>query len=427
MMNTVNLQEDYDRLVNLAKNNPAGSTFVVFCLLVGSIISSADTVRRIYNYVSRTFDLETIVWISVVLPLALVAISYFIIVILRRIYEPRPEIINPRENILSDDYSLRWEYKAPPNASPIFVVQTNKEGLQLPEQQMGTRKFFQVRDDGRYEFRVKALLPGGKSVISKKFIIEVYTDSISRIKKTGRIKVGFHVDHSGGAFCFNSLERPSLEGFDVDIAGLIVEGLRTQCDITTLEIDPRPYAWDEILEKTAAGEVDLTIASLSITSARKDAVLFSVPYLSTYLAVVFKSNSQQRLTEKSNLQVSDLKGLRIGVHENTTTETMVEELFPSSAGVTIKRFRDNQLLFGALGEQKEIDVVAYDWHRSLIEVKAHSGWAMKELTSTNSKPLGLQDYGIALPKVNSFLCDKINTIFENQRKRVDEIRVTRLQ
>jgi polar amino acid transport system substrate-binding protein len=118
---------------------------------------------------------------------------------------------------------------------------------------------------------------------------------------------------------FNNLTSDGkLVGFDIDIANALCEEMKAKCEFVTQD-------WDGIIPALQAGKFDAIIASMSITSERKEKVDFTDKYYNTPPAIAAPKDSDIKGVTKE-----DLAGKTIGVQGSTTHFNYSEKTYTDS-------------------------------------------------------------------------------------------------
>ncbi len=130
-----------------------------------------------------------------------------------------------------------------------------------------------------------------------------------------------------------------LEGYDVDVAGLIAKDLGVRLQLLPVKSTDR-------LSLLLAKRVDLVVASLGISPDRARAIAFSSPYAPFYSGVYGSAG----VAVKS---LADLAGKKVAVTRNTLEDIELAAAAPQ--GVEILRFADNEATIQAfLSGQAEL-------------------------------------------------------------------------
>ena len=110
-------------------------------------------------------------------------------------------------------------------------------------------------------------------------------DTLSVIKERGQVIVGVKIDTP--PFGFLDKDGKNI-GFDIDLAKIIAKKLfDDESKITFVPVDTTNR-----IKKLSSGEVDMVIATMSITPQRQMILDFSVPYHIAGEAIMVKKNSK---------------------------------------------------------------------------------------------------------------------------------------
>jgi len=90
-------------------------------------------------------------------------------------------------------------------------------------------------------------------------------------------------------------------GFDIDIAEAICDTLNAECELVS-------FKWSNLLAAVRGKKVDLVVAAIAITEARRELVDFSAPYIKIPSAVIVRNNSIL-----SGVEIEDLQDAQFGV------------------------------------------------------------------------------------------------------------------
>ena len=170
----------------------------------------------------------------------------------------------------------------------------------------------------------------------------VEKDIYERIMQSGELRIGINTDSKPFAFYD---EKGELVGYDVDLSKYIAQYLLgTKNKIKFIPVTPA-----DRLVKISTNEVDIVIATMTITPQRQRIIDFSMPYDYAGQALLVKNTS--KITS-----IGDLSGQNVGVIWGTTAEKNMLTLVPSANIVGFKTYRD---AYNALKEGK-IDVITSD-------------------------------------------------------------------
>ena len=147
----------------------------------------------------------------------------------------------------------------------------------------------------------------------EKYVEEDIYDSI---QKSGVLRVGVNTDSRSFAF-YN--EKGELQGYDIDLSRRIAEHLLGSGE----NVKFIPVTPSSRLLKISTGEVDIVIATMTITPQREEIIEFSNPYDVAGQAILVRNSSKIS-------SMSDLSGLNVGVIWGTTAEKNMNNLVPSA-------------------------------------------------------------------------------------------------
>ncbi len=118
---------------------------------------------------------------------------------------------------------------------------------------------------------------------------------------------------------FNYLdEEGTLTGFNVDLATTI-------CDVLAVECDIKSKNWNELLPEISRNVADAAIASIRITARTSRQVDFTDVYYTTPARFVARNN-----TKLATISPRTLKGVTIGVKENSAHQAYLKAYFPQA-------------------------------------------------------------------------------------------------
>lgn len=202
-------------------------------------------------------------------------------------------------------------------------------------------------------------------------------DLYNEIVKRGKIKVGIYADAKPFGFMN---EKQEICGYDVDLAHYIAQYILKDRDA----IELHSVTTSNRMIKVSTGEVDIVIATMTITPQRQEVVDFSIPYDWAGQALLVRANS--KITS-----IADLAGQNIGVVYGTTAEKSMMTLAPNA---TIVGFKTYRAAYEAL-KQGKIDAVTSD--DTLLSRFSFEDNSVKLLPKRYTK----EPYGIAFKKGRS--------------------------
>ncbi len=233
---------------------------------------------------------------------------------------------------------------------------------------------------------------------------EKYTepDLYDEIIKRGKIKVGINTDSKPFGFYNKDWE---IEGYDADLARYIAQYLLKSPNA----VEFFPVTPANRMIKVSTGELDIIVATMTITPQRQEIIDFSIPYDYAGQALLVKSSS--KITS-----IADLSGQNVGVVYGTTAEKNMLNLVPNA---NIIGFRNYRTAYEALKAGK-IDALTSD--DTILSRFAFEDDSVKLLPKRYSR----EPYGIAIRKGKSTKKLKENIDFaitDMKRKNV----ITRLR
>ncbi len=212
--------------------------------------------------------------------------------------------------------------------------------------------------------------------------------TLKSIEDRGVLKVGVKIDVPG--FGYQDPDTNQLEGTEVDLAKKIAGKIfndESKVQFTGVTAKTRGPLVDN-------GEVDMVIATFTITEDRKKSYNFSTPY---YIDEVgFLTRKEDHLTDFASLD-----GKRIGVTQNATTKQAIEEK-GDKEGLSFKflEYGPYPMMKLAL-TSKRIDAFAVD--TSILY-----GYVDEE-TEILKAQFSKQEYGVTTKKENTQLATAVNS------------------
>ncbi len=203
---------------------------------------------------------------------------------------------------------------------------------------------------------------------------------------TDSLKVGIKFDQPG----LGLKQGSEFTGMDVDVAKYIADQLGVSAD--KVEFVQAPSAQRETLIET--GQVDMVVATYSITDARKEKVSFAGPYFIAGQDLLVRSD------DTSITGVDTLEGKKLCSVTGSTSATKVKEKVP---GVNLQEFGTYSECVAALASGA-IDALTTDdtilaGYASQPQYKGK----LKVVGSTFSE----ENYGVGLKKGDTAMCQKV--------------------
>lgn len=178
-----------------------------------------------------------------------------------------------------------------------------------------------------------------------------------------------------------------LTGFDIELMNAICKEMGKSCESV-------PMVFKEIIPALLNGEIDLAISAINITDDRREIMLFSLPYLNSYLQFM-------TVTDSKFNTVADIKGAKIGIVSGTISKEYI--ITKLKQPYVLKEYNTLDDLLSALSN-KDIDVILLDSYSGDYWVAAS---ADKFKLVGERLPFG-SGYGIAAQLNKTELISEIN-------------------
>jgi len=202
----------------------------------------------------------------------------------------------------------------------------------------------------------------------------------------GGLKVGIKFDQPG----LGLKKGSDYTGFDVDVAKYVAKELGT--DAANITWVQAPSAQRETLLST--GQVDMVVATYSITDARKEKVSFAGPYFIAGQDLLIRSD------DTSITGPDSLAGKKLCSVKGSTSAVNVQKKVP---GVNLQEYNTYTLCVDAL-KAKNVDALTTD--NTIL-----AGYAAQPANKGQLKVVGqtfsTENYGVGLPKGDTALCQKV--------------------
>lgn len=214
------------------------------------------------------------------------------------------------------------------------------------------------------------------------------SDQVQAIIERGILRVGVKQDVPN--FGYKNPDSGEFEGLEIDIARKIADELGVDIEFTPVTAQTRGPLLDN-------GQVDLVIATFTITEERKLLYNFTTPYYTD--AVGFLVNKDSGIKT-----FTDLNGKTIGVAQGSITRTLISEL-ADKYGIAVN--------FAELGSYPELSV-SLRAHRTdafSVDQSILSGYigSKSELMDFS---FSASDYGIVTKLSNKDLNNYLNSLVE---------------
>lgn len=220
------------------------------------------------------------------------------------------------------------------------------------------------------------------------------TDTLDKILQRGKIIVGTKYDTKPFGYMD---EDQQLKGFDIDLAKYIAKSiLGDENKVEFKQVTPS----NRILALNS-GEIDMVIATMTITNQRRKIIDFSIPYYMAGQAVLVPQNSEIK-------SMSDLNGKRVIIIFGSTAEKNLRLVAPDADIIGFKTYTSG---YSAL-KQGRADAMTSD--DTILMGFAEADNAMKLLPKRYTKePYAI---GFKKDKTSKKLEKKVNSILQIMKK-----------
>lgn len=221
------------------------------------------------------------------------------------------------------------------------------------------------------------------------------TDEIQKIKDRGVLRIGTKVDVP--KFGYKDPATNEVDGLEIDIARAIAKKiLGDESKIETQAVAAKTRG--PLLDN---GEVDLVIATFTITEERKESYNFSDAYFTDGVALLVKKDEGYNT-------LKDLDGKTIGVSQSSTTkDSLLKEA--EGLGITLK--------FSEYATYPEIKAALDSGRVDCFSVDSAilTGY-LDDSTIILDDRYNPQEYGIASKKSNESLAKVVNEVINEMKE-----------
>ncbi|HHW00463.1 MAG TPA: transporter substrate-binding domain-containing protein [Clostridiaceae bacterium] len=172
---------------------------------------------------------------------------------------------------------------------------------------------------------------------------EEANDTLSRVRKAGKIIVGTSADYAPYEFHTIIDGKDTIVGFDIEIAKEIAKDLGVELEIQDM-------SFDGLLQALNSDKVDFVIAGMTPNEERKKSVDFTDIYYTAQQGVMVRAEDKDKYKT-----IEDLKGKKVGAQSTTIQEGIVKEQMPESQLVSLTKIPD--LVMELLNKKVEAIVV----------------------------------------------------------------------
>ncbi|WP_425058812.1 Major cell-binding factor [Sporomusa carbonis] len=218
---------------------------------------------------------------------------------------------------------------------------------------------------------------------------------IQAIKDRGVLKAGVKIDVP--KFGYKDPQTGKIEGFEIDLAKALAKkilGDENKIELTATTAKTRGPLLDN-------GDVDVVLATFTITEERKNSYNFSDPYFTDGVGLMVKKSSGIK-------EFKDLNGKKIGVAQSATSrKALQEEADKQGIKVTFLEFGTYPEIKAAL-DSGRVDCFSVDG--------AILFGYLDDSTVILPDRFSPQQYGAASKKSNTALAKLINDTFNDMKK-----------
>lgn len=215
---------------------------------------------------------------------------------------------------------------------------------------------------------------------------------LAKVKKNDVLKVGVKVDVPN--FGYKNTSTNEIEGFEIDLSKAIAKeilGDENKVQLQAVTAKTRGPLLD-------TGELDLVIATFTITEERKQTYNFSQGYFTDGVGLLVKKDSGIK-------SLADLNGKTIGVAQSATSKTALEEA-AKEKGITLK--------FSEFSSYPEIKAALDSGRVDCFSVDASIlGGYVDDSSVILDERYKEQEYGVASKKTNTELAAKVDEVITN--------------
>lgn len=240
--------------------------------------------------------------------------------------------------------------------------------------------------------------------------VEVNKNIVNEIKDKGTIVVGVKTDVPELGYYDESTNNYS--GLEIELAyHVAMEIFNCTYDESASYVTFVPVTVDNREEKLLNGDIDLMLATYTITDERKEKFALSNSYYTSYIGLMVRNSGatddNESLGSNDIKSILDLDGKYIGVPKNATTrKDFIEYLEINKVNVTpiFNEYSSYEQLYKALMDKK-IDVMS-------VDVSILNGYNTSNTLILKDRFAG-QKYGAATTLENQKLIEVVNTAIEN--------------
>ncbi|HJS18736.1 MAG TPA: transporter substrate-binding domain-containing protein [Anaerolineales bacterium] len=203
----------------------------------------------------------------------------------------------------------------------------------------------------------------------------------------------------------DALTTAEMQGFDVDVAQAVGDHLGVETCFAT-------PSWDAITAGSWADKWDVSIGSMTITTARQQILDFSVPYYYTPAVIAVRADSG--ITDMAGLE-----GQALCVGTATTYDSWLNHdmeglglpessIYAQAPNVTVVPLETDQECAQAIAAGRE-DFIGYVTSETVVDANIAAGFPVVKLGS----PVYSEDLAAAFDKSSTLPTDSLRTEVDN--------------
>jgi len=174
--------------------------------------------------------------------------------------------------------------------------------------------------------------------------VDLNKPTLQRIRESGVLRVGYHPDNL--PFTYFS-EIGELIGLDIDMAQLLAREMKVKLEFIPFEVDT-------MVAQLQAGQFDLIMSGITVTTPRLEKMTFSAPYMKATLAFIVPDHRRNEFA--SSKIVKSISGLKIGIpHVADYFFDKLKAYLPQAEIIEVKSVRE---FFEA--NEHQLDALLYD-------------------------------------------------------------------
>ena len=228
---------------------------------------------------------------------------------------------------------------------------------------------------------------------------------LAKIQEAGKIVVGMECAYApynwaepdANAYTVKIANGTYADGFDVQIAKMIADGLGVALEIRAIE-------WDGLIPALEAGEIDMIIAGMSPTEERKLSIDFTDTYFDSNLVMVVQKDGAYA----NATSIQDFSGAKVTGQLNTFHYQVIDQINGVNKQTALQDFAAliQSLESGAIDayvceKPGAVSAVAANPNFAYVEFDAANGFECDPAESSIS--VGLRKGSSLLAEINAIL------------------------